>query len=181
VRARRVFGQDLSDSFAFTATKYLVPTCSSLQDDSKLILQTSLNDNKIWWSTLRRKGRNCQWSDYLPLGWSFCHLRQDLSRRNEDATRFCRDNPLSRWLEIKSNSSNPSPKLLKTGIPKVLSGFSLTNPARVHGDPGISLTFYISQFDCQLTRIDLHNILFDPKSIGNLRRCDMRRLRSRRC
>jgi hypothetical protein len=53
---------------------------------------------------------------------------------------------------------------LKTGIPKVLSGFSLTNPALVHGDLGISLTFYISQFDCQLTRIDLHNILFDPKS-----------------
>ncbi|PMD51971.1 uncharacterized protein K444DRAFT_248724 [Hyaloscypha bicolor E] len=35
---------------------------------------------------------------------------------------------------------------LKTGIPKVLSGFSLTNPALVHGD------------------LDLHNILFDPKS-----------------
>jgi hypothetical protein len=129
VHARRAFGQDLSDSFAFTATKYLVPTCSSLQDDSKLILQTSLNDNKIWWSTLRRKGRNCQWSDYLPLGWSFCHLRQDLSRRNEDATRFCRDNPLSRWLEIKSNSSNPSPKLSQDRNPESAVGILAHKPS----------------------------------------------------
>jgi hypothetical protein len=122
VHARRSFGQDLSDSFAFAVTKYLVPTCSGLQDDSKVNLQTSLNDNELWWSRLRRKGGNCQWSDYPPLGWSFCHLRQDFSRRNEDATRFRRDNPPSRWLETKSNSSNPSPKLSQDRNPESAVG-----------------------------------------------------------
>ena len=122
VHARRSFGQDLSDSFAFAVTKYLVPTCSDLQDDSKVNLQTSLNDDELWWSRLRRKGENCQWSDYPPLGWSFCHLRQDFSRRNEDAPRFRRDNPPSRWLETKSNSSNPSPKLSQDRNPESAVG-----------------------------------------------------------
>jgi hypothetical protein len=46
----------------------------------------------------------------------------------------------------------------------VLSGFSLTKPTLVHADLGILTCFYISQFDCQLTRIGLQNILFDQKS-----------------
>jgi hypothetical protein len=81
VHARRAFGQDLSDSFTFAVTKYLVPICSGLQDDSKVILQTSLNDNELWWSRLRRKGGNCQWSDYLPWGGPFATYARFFSKK----------------------------------------------------------------------------------------------------
>jgi hypothetical protein len=128
VHARRAFGQDLSDSFVFAVTKHLVPTCSGLQDDPKVILQTSLNNNKLRWSRLRRKGRNCQWSDYLPLGWSFCHLRQDYLEETKMQLDFAETTPLVDGWKSNPTLSNPSPELSQDRNPDSTVGILAHKP-----------------------------------------------------